>query len=186
MSQSFEQKLEAGLVAESLIARWLVRRGWTILPAYEKELGRFKGPRVYSAKGNLIAPDMLAFRCNGDAKEIHWVEAKSKSAFTWHRKSKTYQDGIDKRHWLDYLQLTPWPVWLLFLHAPGQVAKDNPPGMVPPTGLYGGRVDVLKRIIDHPYDGMGSGGMVYWTVASLSPGGRPIATGEEVTGEITT
>ena len=181
----FERQLERGLVAESLIAKWLLRRGWTVLPAYEKEHGEFKGPRIYAASGLLISPDMLAFRFGPDRGEVHWIEAKSKAAFTWHRISQTYQDGIDKRHWLDYVRLSklaPWPVWLLFLHAPGHVAKDNPPDRIPPTGLYGGRISHLRECIDHDSDRWGNSGMVYWCVADLCFNGHALATWKEVAG----
>ena len=164
----FERSLKAGLVAESAIAKWFMRRGHLVLPAYEVEANGHKGPRVFSASGSLVAPDMLVFKSGG--KQVFWIEAKSKAAFTWHRNSETYQDGIDRRYWEDYLRIaqnTGWPVWLLFLHGPGAVAKDNPAGKIPPTGLFGNEILRLSRCIDHPWPGCGNGGMVYWKVADL-------------------
>ena len=178
---SFDDRLHAGLAGESVIARWMIGRGWTILPAYEKIEMDFKGPRILSASGELIAPDMLAFKFDGDGGQVHWIEAKTKAAFTWHRKTSSYQDGIDKRCWEDYIKvyrLAPWPVWLMFLHGPGHVAKDNPEGMIPPIGLFGNTLDKLANCIDHPSDKWGPSGMVYWRAASL----RKIATWEEIKG----
>ena len=74
----------------------------------------------------------------------------------------------------------PWRLWLLFLHAPGAVAKDNPPGMVPPTGLFGGEVLRLAECIDHESDRWGNGGMVYWRCADLMANGKPLAAYDEV------
>jgi len=178
-SATFEGRLATGRAGESLIAGWLKRKGYNVLPAYEIAEPQFKGPRIFSAERDLVAPDLLAFR----QKRVRWVEAKSKAAFTWHRLSGTYQDGIDKRHWLDYLELrrrVPWDLWLLFLHAPGGLAKDNPEGMVPPTGLFGGEVLRLAECIDHESDRWGQGGMLYWQCSDLMRDGKPLATYEEV------
>lgn len=166
---SFDDRLQEGLAGESLIAKWLLRRGWNILPAYEKIQHNFKGPRIISAGGNLISPDMLAFRFDETGGEVHWIEAKSKAAFTWYRIGQTYQDGIDLHCWKDYIKLNrlaPWPVWLLFLHGPGEVAKDNPDGMTPPTGLFGNTIQVLRDCIDHE-SARWARGMVYWNICDL-------------------
>ena len=182
-AQNFEARLQQGQMGESLIARWLQRRGYSILPAYEKEVDGQKGPRIFSAKRNLIAPDWLTFGCPKGEARVFWCEAKSKAAFTWHRLSGTYQDGIDKCCWLDYLELRrqmPWPLWILFLHAPGGVAKDNPPGKVPPAGLFGGEALRLARCVHHESDRWGKGGMVYWRCEDLMAAGKPLATYGEV------
>jgi len=176
---SFDERLKEGLAGESLIAKWLIRKGWTILPAYEKIQHDFKGPRIISASGNLIAPDMLTFRFDENGGEVHWIEAKSKAAFTWYRIGTTYQDGIDLHCWEDYqklYRLAPWPVWLMFLHGPGGIAKDNPEGHVPPTGLFGNTIRHLKGCVDHDSPKWARG-MIYWNIADL----RKIATWEEVT-----
>jgi hypothetical protein len=182
-AKHFDRQLEKGRAGESLIALWLVRRGFDVLPAYEIENSAYKGPRLFSARGNLVAPDLLAFRLFQGAPDVRWCEAKSKAAFTWHRLSETYQDGIDKHYWVDYLALRdrmPWPLWLLFLHGPGQVAKDNPEDMIPPIGLFGGEVQRLAGCIHHESDKWGKGGMVYWTADDLCHKGCPLASWQEV------
>ena len=95
---SFEHSLREGLLGESIIVRWLNRQGCHVLPANEIEQSHGKGPRLYTAKEQLISPDLLCW--NG--REQFWIEAKTKSAFTWHRLSETWQTGIDRRHWHHY------------------------------------------------------------------------------------
>lgn len=173
--RTFDERLQQGRLGESRIARWFMLKRYSVLPAYEMEGGQFKGPRVFSLEGDLVSPDLLVFRPG----KVFWIEAKSKAAFTWHRISQSYQDGIDVRHWNDYLALRgrmEWPLWLLFLHGPGQVAKDNPDGMVPPTGLFGREIGELPLLVDHTSDKWGRSGMVYWRASSLIR----IASWEEV------
>lgn len=163
---SFTEQLQVGLQGEGEISSWFVRRGYAVLPAYEVELQHGKGPRLFCANGPLIAPDLLVF----NARKTLWIEAKTKSAFTWHRISRTWQTGLDKRHWLDYLkiaQTTPFAIWILFLHKPNGTAKDTPLGMVSPVGLYGNTIESLNQFVDHEHENHGPSGMVYWKIQSL-------------------
>lgn len=185
MGREFDSRLSRGRVAESAIADWLIRRGHSVLPAYDVG-GASKGPRVFGPGRALVAPDFLAFPPD-DAEGPMWVEAKSKATFTYHRATGSFQDGIDAEYWQDYQELaarTGWPVWLLFLHAPGQSAKDNPPGKTPPTGLFGGEASRLVACVDHVSDKCGRGGMVYWRVSDLAIRGGPLASWEDVTGVV--
>ena len=164
-SASFAQSLEAGQIGEGLIARWLIRRGSSVLPAYQIEIQHGKGPRFFTPDGVFVSPDLLVF----SGEKVTWIEAKTKSAFTWHRISRTWQTGIDLRHWHDYVKvdmLSNWPVWLMFLQRPG-VAKDTPPGMVCPAGLFGNEVSRLVGSVHHEHEGHGPSGMVYWTDDAL-------------------
>lgn len=163
---SFEQTLKTGLIGEGEIARMLIDRGYSVLPAYQIEQSHGKGPRLFTAEGQLISPDMLVF----SAKKVIWVEAKTKSAFTWHRVSQTWQTGIDRKHWLHYVEVdsrTPWPVWVLFLHRNGCLAKDTPEGMISPSGLFGNSIKMLRNSIHHEHENHGPSGMVYWTLDTL-------------------
>jgi len=165
---TFEQKLAFGKAGENLIANWLKRRGYSVLPVYEKEIGEGKGPQVFTASGDFIAPDLLVF--GRDSARVWWIEAKHKSAFTWHRVTSRWVTGIDLKHYQNYLtvqKLSPWPVWLLFLQRDGQ-AKDTPPGRVGPTGLYGGSLTHLQDCENHRHGNWGNGGMVYWAVGVLT------------------
>jgi hypothetical protein len=185
---SFERQLTIGRVGESLIARWLMSRGHTVLPVYEIEKNQGKGPQLFSANQSLVAPDMLVFTANGQ----QFIEAKHKSVFTWHRNTQQWTTGIDMRHYGDYLRVgkqTQLPVWLMFFHRESTPdARDIQAGCPPqcPTGLYGGDLFGLVIKENHrakPFDaqregyvGHGKSGMVYWAEPSL----KKLASCEEV------
>ena len=164
--QNFEKSLEFGKTGESAIAEFLKRRGFNILPVYEKIDNENKGPTLFMADGSsIIAPDMLVF---GNGKTI-WIEAKHKTAFTWHRITQRWVTGIDRHHYHQYLKIaeaSEWPVWLLFLHKNGS-AKDTPPGFQSPTGLFGNEIFKLSKSINHTSRNWGKNGMVYWWHESL-------------------
>ncbi len=159
----FEKQLQVGKAGESEIANWLKSRGSHILPIYEKIDRDFKGPTLFASNGDvLIAPDMLAFT---DGKII-WIEAKHKSAFTWHRISQRFVTGIDLHHYEQYIRVSnivDFPVWILFLHC-GGVAVDSPPS---PAGLYGGDLVYLICNENHRHQNHGKTGMVYWAEDKL-------------------
>lgn len=162
----FYQTLRHGKIGEGLIANWLKSRGWHIQPVYEKELHTGKGPQIYTASNTqLVAPDMLVFNGLGCFK---WVEAKTKSAFSWNRTLSIWVTGIDLRHYKDYLEvarLSTLPVCLMFLHLDGE-AKDTPNGMMSPTGLYYGDITYLSKNESHRSDKWANG-MVYWDYHTL-------------------
>jgi hypothetical protein len=158
---SFEYNLQTGLVAESAIAKWIIDRGGMVLPAYQVLNKKHGGPRLFTGVANFVTPDMLVF-----GKETVWIEAKHKTAFTWHRITERFVTGVDICHWKDYLEvkrLTGFPCWLLFNHTGGQ-AKDSPPS---PSGLFGGEIGDLKSCINHSHANWGRSGMVYWAIESL-------------------
>lgn len=163
---SFARSLEFGKVGESEIARWLNGRGFNVLPVYEIEKNQFKGPAVYSADGSeVIATDMLAF----NLEKAFWIEAKHKSAFTWHRKTQRWVTGIDLHHYEHYQEInriSSWPVWLMFLHRDG-LAKDTPQGKISPTGLFANTLDYLSQNENHRHSNHGKSGMVYWAADHL-------------------
>lgn len=158
----------AGKIGESAIAKWFQKKGYNVLPVYEKEIHEGKGPTLFSAHGEqIICPDMLVFKQG----KIFFAEAKHKSAFTWHRITKRWVTGIDLRHYFDYLKIQNnsygIDVNLLFLHREG-VAKDTPQGMFSPTGLFGRSLDFLKNNENHRHENWGKTGMVYWSRESLN------------------
>lgn len=164
--------LAMGQTGETAIARWLRGRGFTVLPVYEKIVDTGKGPQLFMPEGTLVAPDMLVFK----GHDALWVEAKHKTAFSWHRNTGRWVTGIDMRHYRDYCQVddySPWSVWLLFLHKGGQ-AKDSPADS--PAGLFGETLSKLRFCINHTSDKWGTSGMVYWAHENL----RLIAPLEEV------
>jgi hypothetical protein len=169
----FASALRYGRAGESLIAEWFKRRGYCVLPAYEKIISEGKGPQLYMANGKaLIAPDLLVF----SARNVLWIEAKHKTAFTWHRITGRWVTGIDLKHYEDYCKVadgTPWPVWLLFLHE-GGMAKDSPADS--PAGLFGESLAHLRQHENHRHGNWGRGGMAYWSDGTL----RRLATLDEM------
>ena len=160
---NFKKQLEVGKTGETEIAKWLMSRGFNVLPIYEIAEGQFKGPALFSSGGeNIIAPDMLVFR----DEKILWVEAKHKEAFTYHRITKRFVTGIDLHHYGQYRKinsLVAWPVWLLFLHR-GGAAKDSEKSK---SGLFGGELSYLETCENHRHDNWGKSGMVYWAEDKL-------------------
>lgn len=157
---TFQQQLADGRAGESEIARWLIERGSIVVPVYEKIIDEGKGPQVFTAKGQFIAPDLLAIRHG----KLTWIEAKHKTAFPWNRNRQVFVTGIDLHHYQQYIKvqcLSEVSVWLLFLHKGGQ-AKDSPPS---PAGLFGNSLRILALNENHRCspDKYGKGGMVYWT-----------------------
>lgn len=176
MYLKFSDALEQGQLGESLIAQWFRRRGWHVLPAYEKEIDNGKGPRLFLAAGlsdaQLIVPDLLCIK----GKEFIWIEAKHKTRFSWYGKKGYFVTGIDKRHFHDYLkvaELTQRPVWILFLHKESHtweedVRKWNAPRTCP-TGLFGANIHSINPVGDskrerysHDSNEYGLTGMYYW------------------------
>jgi hypothetical protein len=160
---SFEEKRRKGLIGESVIAKWINARGSSVLPIYQVEIDAGKGPQFYTSAGGYVAPDMMVF------PSMVWIEAKHKTAFTWHRITAQWCTGIDLRHYQQYHEverISRRPVWLMFLHPlgtprEGDLAAGCPPNC--PTGLFGNSLDTLKRCENHRSANWGRDGMVYWT-----------------------
>lgn len=159
----FEQTLAFGQMGESAISRWLQSRGHHVFPAYQVEHQTGKGPQLFAASGDLVLPDLLAFRSG----KVQWFEAKHKTCFTWHRITGRWTTGIDLRHYGEYQEVaarTLLPVWLLFWHPkPKPDERDLAHGCPAqcPTGLFGENIEVLSTCENHRSDRYARG-MVYW------------------------
>lgn len=166
---SFEKALAFGQAGELTVSKWLQSRGHAVFPAYEKEGGDFKGPQLFAASGDLVLPDLFAFR-NG--KTI-WFEVKRKTCFTWHRISRKWVTGIDLHHYHQYQEVaarTSTPVWLMFFHPENKPdARDAQRGCPPksPAGLFGNDISTLQGCENHRHENWGRHGMVYWSHESL-------------------
>ena len=167
---NFDRALAFGQLGESYISKWLQSRGHAVFPAYQMEQDTgFKGPQLFTAEGDLVLPDLLAFR-GGKAQ---WFEAKRKSCFTWHRITGRWVTGIDLRHYREYQHVkerTALPVWLMFYHpsarpSEGDLARGCPETC--PAGLFGNEIGVLVGCENHRSDKHGRSGMVYWAHTSL-------------------
>jgi hypothetical protein len=162
--QTFREHLAFGQIAETQIAKWIMSRGGVVLPIYDVEIESGKGPRVFSTEGEFVAPDLLV----ATHGRVHWIEAKHKSVFTWHRITSRWVTGIDLHHYEQYkkvAEIMPWPIWLLFLHRESKPAehdiKHNCPTQCP-TGLFGSTLERLAKIENHRHANWGRYGMVYW------------------------
>jgi hypothetical protein len=165
----FKRMLKVGKVGEGAIAQWLKHRGNHVMPVYELEKERGKGPQLFSALGSYIAPDMFVFKSDGTA--VVWIEAKTKTRFSWYGKGKYFVTGIDTRHYTEYCKvqdISPWEVWLMFLHTCSEtwasdIEKWNAPAQCP-TGLFGNKLNTLKNSVSHVSE---KDGMTYWRVDAL-------------------
>lgn len=158
------------------------------MPVYEKILDTGKGPQLYTPNTPLVAPDILAFRGNGAL----WIEAKTKTVFSWYGIGKRWVTGIDLHHYRQYLQvaqISPWPVWMLFLHtSPVADSRDVNKWGAPkecPVGLFGGKLSFLseKENISHEHPNWGKTGMIYWaheTLTKIAPLEEVIAVESEL------
>lgn len=166
---SFSDTLKQGQLGESLIAMWLRRQGWHILPAYEKQIDNGKGPRLFmavdSAYDQLITPDLLCIK----GREFRWLEAKHKTRFSWYGKGNYFVTGVDLRHFEHYCHVRDevgLPVYLMFLHTdnrtwPADVERWGAPDWCD-TGLWGGDIDILRAEYSHKSQDYGPTGMIYW------------------------
>lgn len=169
---SFDENLKFGVEGEETVSQWIRSRGRTVIPIYEKEGNDFKGPRVFTVSGDLVAPDLMVL----DLSKFSFVEVKHKTVFSWHRISQRWVTGIDIRHWDDYCkiaQLHPVPFWILFLHRRSQTAEGDGSS---PTGLFGNSIENLAQNYSHSSNRWGRYGMRYWALEHL----KKIATLEEI------
>lgn len=173
---NFAANLATGQLGESLIARWCMARGNSLIPVYEKEIDTGKGPRFFAPEGQFVAPDMFVLPA------MMFIEAKHKTVFTWHRKTQRWCTGIDLNHYREYQKvqdITGRPVWLLFLHRSStpderDLAFGCPPKC--PTGLFGEDLRFLMKNENHRHSNWGHHGMVYWAFEVL----RLLAPIEEI------
>ncbi|KKN79827.1 hypothetical protein LCGC14_0336820 [marine sediment metagenome] len=178
-NERFQTQLAFGKIAEQQIIMWLRRRcGYAVLPVYELEMSTGKGPQLFFPDSECVAPDVLAIR----GEDTKWIEAKRKTVFTWHRYSRAWTTGIDRRHFREYQRIaeqTPFPVYLLFLHESSRPSQNDRDHNCPdecPSGLFGDDLALLVERVNHESDEWGSNGMVYWRHDDLPQ----IATLEEV------
>lgn len=164
---AFDRNLATGQLGESLIARWCISRGSSLIPVYEKEIDTGKGPRFFSPEGRFVAPDMFLL------PSMTFIEAKHKTVFSWHRNTARWCTGIDINHYDEYQKvqdITGRPVWLLFLHRSSipdsrDVAYGCPDQC--PVGLFGESLRFLAENENHRHKNWGRHGMVYWAADTL-------------------
>jgi hypothetical protein len=153
---------------ESAVRGLFIERGHTVLPVYDVPLHTGKGPQLLTPGRSLVAPDNLVFlRSKGPSgTPIIWAEVKAKDGFAWYRKIRSWQTGIDARHFDHYVkveEVTRHPVWMLFVQR-GNPTKDQPLDKHQPTGVFVAKLSALRahnQIQRH-------GAMVYWPIGALT------------------
>jgi hypothetical protein len=178
---TFQKQLAFGQIAETVISRWLMSRGLIVLPIYDIEYHTGKGPRLFSADGSMIAPDILVI---GKNRQAIWIEAKHKTVFSWYRIGKRWVTGIDLYHYRQYLEVEKriqWPIWILFYHESGTPNHIDLVHGCPsscPVGLFGAPLCDLakKENQSHASNRHGKSGMIYWGEGNL----RLLATKEQI------
>lgn len=165
----FQKKLSFGRISESRIFRWLRGKGFTLIPVCDIDSDAKSGPRIFTPSESLVSPDFIMFA----NKKFLFLEAKGRHVFSWRRNTQKWECGIDRLYYRDYKKVREHfdlPLWILFLmHQSKPTPKDKLWGCpdVAPTGLYGGLIDDLDKIISHEDDRYGTGGMVYWEEEKL-------------------
>lgn len=176
MKMDFETSLRIGDEGENIATRLYRSRGKCVQRIFPDPRSSC-GTRLLLSTGTLVAPDMLVF------PDWLWIDVKLKTAWTWHRNSRAWQDGIDKRyrdHYLDVQHYTHFAVHLNFLHlsdiaSESDIKAGSPPNC--PTGLYACPVDQMPDHVSSEEQPNGSKAeMLYWSVSRL----RRIATLEEI------
>ena len=143
---------EKGTIGESITARWLRSRGYTVIPAYEKQVSDWKGPRVYLPEGQLVAPDLFALITRHDQTYAFWGEVKTKERFTWRFTEGVWQTGLDCKYFEEYKEL--WevhklPVYIFFYHRRTDTDVRDVQRGAPdtcPAGLFVQRLDTLLAL----------------------------------------
>jgi hypothetical protein len=154
--QRFQLALQSAREVEKIVARWLQRRGWLVLPVYDYSgLGDGKAPKLQGDGVSLVTPDLLAAR-DGSTK---WFEVKHKTRADWTRITGRLETGIDLRLWNHYVRVrasTGCEVWIVFVH---EHEDEIRAGEI-------GALDAIKR--ESPRFNNGRGG-VFWAWDSLTP-----------------
>jgi len=152
----FKQTLAQGKLIETLIAKWLIKRGYTIIPIYEIADNQYKGPQIFTPHESIIAPDMLAFKDG----YFYFIEAKFKSGFTKHDNTGHYLTGIDLPHYRNYIKVMEHfntDIRIIFVMEGKEVM-----GNTWNSGVYMGYLSEMVDCIHHTHEKGSKHGMVYW------------------------
>lgn len=163
----FKLRLATGLTNEERLKKYFNTRGWTVvhIPSNGD-----RGPCLCTPSGEVVTTDFLLIK----GVRVIWVEAKSKTRSNFFGKTGKWQTGIDLEYWDAYNQiakLTPFPVWIFFLHEDETLSElDRFYGATgkAPTGLWGATLDYLEKTWHHKSDRYGAGGMIYWELDRLN------------------
>ncbi|MGF6986510.1 hypothetical protein QFZ99_006051 [Paraburkholderia atlantica] len=170
MKRAFAVEFARGISSERLIAAWLVQQGKCVFPVYASGIAdTFRGPRILTPAGELIAPDLFVSDQDGG----FFAGCKAKDRFSWFAKTRHWQTGIDQRAFYDYANVQArfgYPVYIFFLHQFSDPSADDiRRGADPqcPTGLYFASLTHLVEACDHTLPDQYGTVMWYWNVDDL-------------------
>lgn len=108
----WDDLFERGLKGEKLVAEWLKRRGFYVLPVSLIENGG--APALEGHLKRIIASDHLVARSG----ETFWVEIKTYQRATFNQKRQRWEHGVPIRLWNEYIkgqEITGIPGYLYIL-----------------------------------------------------------------------
>lgn len=79
MRNDFLEKLLYGQEAEIVVTRWLMRKGYYVVPRYRANSDDEEAPSMFGVNACFVLPDLDVF--NG--KKRFWFEVKRKRAYNW-------------------------------------------------------------------------------------------------------
>lgn len=156
------EEWKRGHTGELLVARWLMRRGWYVVPSYDYsgEDG-FKAPRMHGLRDGFVLPDLDVSK---DGQRL-WAEVKTKRVPTLHRITGRMEHGIAINHWKAYRRVqqeSGCDVWLVIYE---ELARR----------LVVGRLSALeKNARFYQGDKMDRSGMVFFLRDDFKP--LPVST----------
>lgn len=150
----FEDSVALGREYEIAVSKFLQRRGWSVLPAYDYSgKGDSKAPRLMNMEGGLVVPDLLACR-NGKTR---WFEVKWKTRADFTRMTQRMETGVDGRLYQHYRQVkhqSGQQVWIVFVHIEEQQVRANEIGELDKIVRYSPNFNNGKGGFFFPWDGI--------------------------------
>jgi hypothetical protein len=196
---TFADRLHFGKRIEYGVSQWLQCRGNLVMPTDpakyhdESDSQRQTGPlpELFNLRQRYKAPDLLVFPPDKDRKlqpgdpeyrpTVLFVEVKWKHAFTWYRKTHSWQIGIDREEFHSHWKLRKdyaIPVWLLIVVV-GQESNaldvEHGAPMFCPSGIFTREILELEKCIDPRPESFNADNVLYFNHKDL----KEVATLEE-------
>jgi len=150
--KNFEKLLKFGQEGEHEVAKYLIEKGVSVLPLYQ--FNAEEAPYIVNMNNKLISPDLICFN-----KVSFFVEVKTKNQ--WVEFKGSLETGLDKRHYLHYLEIsktTNLQVYLFFNHKQKE-----------PLGIYCCKLEDFTREWDGMYNNVRkSPSMVFYDYSVLT------------------
>lgn len=105
------EEFQRGRAGERLVADYLQRKGWYVIPSYDYSGEEEKAPRLEGLSEYHVVPDLDVSRDG----ERRWAEVKTKTAATFTHITQQLEHGVAKRHFENYQrvqEITGCPVYV--------------------------------------------------------------------------